>query len=68
MNFNPIKNIVDVLNESMSFVNDYGIRPLDKETLEKFRMLQSRLKTEFDALDIETEFVNSDSTEAGLFF
>lgn len=65
MNFTSIKNIVDVLNESMSFVNDYGIRPLDKETLEKFRMLQSRLKIEFDALDIETEFANSDSTEAG---
>ena len=39
----------------------------DKETLEKFHTLQSRLKTGFNALDIETEFMNSDSTEAGFY-
>ena len=44
MNFTPIKNIVDVLNESMSFVNDYGIRPLDKETLENFTSNLKKLK------------------------
>lgn len=31
MNFGQIKNIVDILNESMSFVNSYGVYPLDKK-------------------------------------
>ena len=64
MNFGQIKNIVDILNESMSFVNSYGVYPLDKKTLEKFHTLQSRLKTEFNALDIETEFLNGNNAES----
>lgn len=67
MKFNIIKNIVESLLDSMGFVNSFGEYPLDKETLEKFPTLQSRLETEFNALDIETEFVNSDSAEAGFY-
>lgn len=67
MNFRAVQNIVNSLVESMDFVKMFGVYPLDKETLEKFHTLQSRLKHEFDALDIETEFMNSDSTEAGFY-
>lgn len=67
MDFGQIKNIVDILNESMSFVNNYGVYPLDKGTLEKFHALQSRLKTEFNALDIEMEFLNSSRDEANFY-
>lgn len=67
MYFSAIQNIVNSLAESMDFVNMYGKFPLDKETLEKFHTLQSRLKREFDALDIETEFINSDNAEAGFY-
>lgn len=64
MNFSAVQNIVNSLVESMEFVNMYGEIPLDKETLEKFHTLQSQLKREFDALDIEIEFINRDSVEA----
>lgn len=67
MNFEVIRNTVNVLLESMDFVNMYGEFPLDKETLEKFHTLQSRLKREFDVLDIETEFMSSDSIEVGFY-
>lgn len=67
MNFSAVQNIVNSLLESMDFVNSFGEYPLDKETLEKFHALQSRLKTGFNALDIETVFMNSDSTEAGFY-
>ena len=67
MNFSAVQNIVNSLLESMDFANSFGEYPLDKETLEKFHTLQSRLKTGFNALDIETEFMNSDSTEAGFY-
>ena len=67
MNFDPIKNVVDILNESVSFVNSFGISPLDKGALEKFHLLQSRLKTEFNVLDIETEFLNGNNTEARFY-
>lgn len=67
MNFEVIRNTVNILLESMDFVNMYGEFPLDKETLEKFHTLQSRLKREFDVLDIETEFMSSDSIEVGFY-
>ena len=67
MNFSAVQNIVNSLLESMDFVNFFGGYPLDKDTLDKFLALQSQLKREFDALDIETEFMNSDSTEAGFY-
>ena len=64
MNYIAIKNIADCLLESLPFVNMYGKYPLDKETLNRFLSLQSRLKHEFNALDIETDFANSNRTEA----